>query len=176
VCALWGSKHGGANQAVVEMLQEIDANNIPVKDVIEKVKDKTNPIVLYGFGHRIYKTTDPRAVIARELCHEVLKNGNNKGDERLLEIAMELEDAALQDDYFKERKLYPNVDFYTGIIFHAIGIPTDYFTALFAMGRLPGWIAHYLEWKHDPYQKISRPRQLYTGPVNKTVVNIKDRS
>lgn len=175
VCALWGSKHGGANQAVLEMLQEIDQNNIPIKNIIEKIKDKKNPCVLYGFGHRVYKTIDPRAVIARKMCHEVLADGNNKGDERLLQIAMELEEVALKDEYFIERKLYPNVDFYTGIIFHALGIPTDFFTTLFAMGRLPGWIAHYLEWKHDPYQKISRPRQLYFGLKDRKVLNLKDR-
>jgi len=173
ICALWGSKHGGANQAVIEMLQRLISEDIPIDTFLSVIKDKNNPSVLYGFGHRVYKTYDPRAKIAKELCKEVLESTHT--NDPLLDKAIELEQAALKDQYFIDRNLYPNVDFYTGIIFHAMGIPTNMFTVLFAMGRLPGWIAHYLEWKHDPYQKISRPRQLYSGPVGKTVLPIDQR-
>lgn len=174
VCALWGPKHGGANQAVMQMLNTIINEKLPVGEVIEKAKDKSNPFRISGFGHRVYKTFDPRARIAKEMCNEMLKNGNAKSDV-LLETAMALEDAALHDDYFIERNLYPNVDFYTGIIFHMMGLPQSMFTVLFAMGRLPGWIAHYLEWRHDPYQKIGRPRQVYSGPEHKEVVPLHER-
>ncbi|MFA7107825.1 MAG: citrate synthase [Sphaerochaetaceae bacterium] len=173
ICALWGSKHGGANQAVIEMLQQLIYEDIPIDSFLSVIKDKNNPSVLYGFGHRIYKTYDPRAKIAKELCKEVLDSTHT--NDPLLDKAIELEQAALKDQYFIDRNLYPNVDFYTGIIFHAMGIPTNMFTVLFAMGRLPGWIAHYLEWKHDPYQKIARPRQLYNGPVGRTVLPIEKR-
>lgn len=173
VCALWGPKHGGANQAVMQMLNKIISDKTPVNEVIEKAKDKNDTFRLSGFGHRVYKTFDPRAKLAKKMCTEVL-NINSKHD-RLLDVAMELEEAALNDDYFKERNLYPNIDFYTGIIFHMMGIPQNMFTVLFAMGRLPGWIAHYLEWRHDPYQKIGRPRQVYNGPAAKKVIPLEDR-
>lgn len=172
-CALWGSKHGGANQAVLDMLTKILDEGWTVDAVIAKAKDKNDPFRLSGFGHRVYKTYDPRAKIAKRLCDEVL--GDTAKNDPLLKIAEELEERALSDDYFISRNLYPNVDFYTGITFHALGIPSSMFTVLFAMGRLPGWIAHYLEWKHDPYQKIGRPRQVYTGPVQKKVKPIEER-
>lgn len=173
ICALWGPRHGGANQAVIEMLEQIRDDGISVKQAVEKAKDKSDPFRLMGFGHRVYKTYDPRAKIARELCAEVLEDlGQSDG---LLDIAIELEQHALQDEYFIERNLYPNVDFYTGIIFRAMNIPTNMFTVMFALGRLPGWIAHYLEWNHDPYERIGRPRQLYTGPTARHVVPIDQR-
>ena len=173
ICALWGSKHGGANQAVIEMLENLINEKTPVQDFLNSIKDKGNSSVLYGFGHRVYKTYDPRAKLAKKLCKEVLDSTNT--NDPLLEKAMELEEFALKDSYFIERNLYPNVDFYTGIIFRAMGIPTNMFTVLFAMGRLPGWIAHYLEWKHDPYQKLARPRALYDGSLDKIVIPIDQR-
>ena len=172
-CALWGPKHGGANQAVMEMLNRIISEGLSVDQVIAMAKDKSSSFRLSGFGHRVYKTFDPRARIAKKMCQEVLAAQHK--EDRLLEIAMKLEEAALSDDYFIERNLYPNVDFYTGIIFHLMGIPQSMFTVLFAMGRLPGWIAHYLEWRHDPYQKIGRPRQVYSGPELKKVIPINER-
>ena len=172
-CALWGPKHGGANQAVMEMLNRIISEGLSVKDVVAMAKDKSSSFRLSGFGHRVYKTFDPRAKIAKRMCQEVLAAEHK--EDRLLEVAMGLEEAALKDDYFIERKLYPNVDFYTGIIFHIMGIPLSMFTVLFAMGRLPGWIAHWLEWRHDPYQKIGRPRQVYNGPELKKVIPINER-
>jgi citrate synthase len=172
-CALWGSKHGGANQAVLEMLTRIHEEGLSVRDVVQKAKDRNDPFRLSGFGHRVYKTYDPRAKIAKQICNEVL--GVENQDDPLLQIALELEQVALSDSYFIERNLYPNVDFYTGIIFHAMGIPESMFTVLFALGRLPGWISHWLEWRHDPYQKIGRPRQVYSGPQERIVVPIEDR-
>ena len=172
-CALWGPKHGGANQAVMEMLNRIISEGLSVDQVVAMAKDKSSSFRLSGFGHRVYKTFDPRARIAKKMCQEVLAAQHK--EDRLLEIAMKLEGAALSDDYFIERNLYPNVDFYTGIIFHLMGIPQSMFTVLFAMGRLPGWIAHYLEWRHDPYQKIGRPRQVYSGPELKKVIPINER-
>ena len=172
-CALWGPRHGGANQAVMEMLNRIVSEGLDVKDVVAMAKDKSSSFRLSGFGHRVYKTFDPRAKIAKRMCQEVLAAEHK--EDRLLEVAMGLEEAALKDDYFIERKLYPNVDFYTGIIFHIMGIPLSMFTVLFAMGRLPGWIAHWLEWRHDPYQKIGRPRQVYNGPELKKVIPINER-
>ena len=172
-CALWGSKHGGANQAVLEMLIKINNEGLSVEKVIEMAKDKDSNFRLSGFGHRIYKTYDPRAKIAKKLCEEIL--GADSQTDPLLQIAVELEKAALSDSYFIERNLYPNVDFYTGIIFHAMGIPESMFTVLFALGRLPGWIAHWLEWRHDPYQKIGRPRQVYSGPQVRKVQPLEDR-
>ena len=173
-CALWGSKHGGANQAVMDMLTRIKNEGLTIDSVIEKAKDKNDPFRLFGFGHRVYKTFDPRARIAKNICHEVMK-GTHIDSDPLLDIAMELEERATHDDYFLERNLYPNVDFYTGITFHMMGIPVSMFTVLFAMGRLPGWIAHYLEWRHDPYQKIGRPRQVYSGPEARHVIPIAKR-
>lgn len=172
-CALWGSKHGGANQAVMDMLNRMLSEKISPERIIEKAKDKDDPFRLSGFGHRVYKTFDPRARIAKELCKQVISTTKNQ--DPLLDIAMELEEKATHDDYFVERHLYPNVDFYTGITFHAMGIPVSMFTVLFAMGRLPGWIAHYLEWKHDPYQKIGRPRQVYTGVESREVLPLEER-
>lgn len=172
-CALWGSKHGGANQAVMDMLNRMLSEKISPERIIEKAKDKDDPFRLSGFGHRVYKTFDPRARIAKELCKQVISTSKNQ--DPLLDIAMELEEKATHDDYFVERHLYPNVDFYTGITFHAMGIPVSMFTVLFAMGRLPGWIAHYLEWKHDPYQKIGRPRQVYTGVESREVLPLEER-
>jgi len=173
VCALWGSKHGGANQAVMQMLEGIYNHGMSVEDVIRKSKDKNDSFRLYGFGHRVYKTYDPRAKIAKGICTKVL--GDGFGNDPLLQIALELEQAALKDSYFIERHLYPNVDFYTGLIFHAMGIPENMFTVLFAMGRLPGWIAHWLEWRHDPYQKLGRPRQVYNGPQERKVKPLAER-
>ncbi len=172
-CALWGPKHGGANQAVMAMLEKIINEGLSVDDVVSMAKDKSSSFRLAGFGHRVYKTFDPRAKIAKRMCQEVLAAAHK--EDRLLETAMKLEERALSDDYFIERHLYPNVDFYTGIIFHLMGIPQSMFTVLFAMGRLPGWIAHYLEWRHDPYQKIGRPRQVYSGPELKKVIPINER-
>jgi citrate synthase len=172
-CALWGKKHGGANQAVLEMLEKIKNEGWSIEEVISKSKDKNDDFRLSGFGHRVYKTYDPRAKIAKKLCREVLGEDANK--DPLLNIALELEEKALKDPYFIEKNLYPNVDFYTGIIFHYMGIPSSMFTVMFALGRLPGWIAHYLEWNKDPYQKIGRPRQVYTGLNLRTVVPIDQR-
>lgn len=172
-CALWGKKHGGANQAVLEMLEKINSEGWTIEEVIEKAKDKNDDFRLSGFGHRVYKTYDPRAKIAKKLCRDVL--GDDASNDPLLNIALQLEEKALSDSYFIDRNLYPNVDFYTGIIFHYMGIPSSMFTVMFALGRLPGWIAHYLEWKKDPYQKIGRPRQVYTGPSHRKVVPLEER-
>ena len=161
VNALWGHLHGGANQAVVEMLEEIRRSGISVKDFVEKVKRKENGIKLMGFGHRVYRNFDPRSKILRDAAQKVLKK-QGQSDE-LLNIAQELADIALKDDYFIERKLYPNVDFYSGIIFKAIGIPLNMFTVMFAIGRMPGWIANWKEIHDNPKQKIYRPRQIYIG-------------
>lgn len=158
--ALSGPLHGGANQAVLEMLEEIHANGGDATDFMNRVKNKEPGVKLMGFGHRVYKNYDPRAAIVKESAHEILEH---LGGDHLLDLAMKLEEIALADDYFISRKLYPNVDFYTGLIYRAMGFPTDFFTVLFAMGRLPGWIAHYLEQVNDPTAKINRPRQIYTG-------------
>jgi citrate synthase len=161
IASLWGPAHGGANEAVLNMLQEIgDKKNIP--EFIARAKDKDDPFRLMGFGHRVYKNFDPRAKAMQETCHEVLGE-LGVTYEPLLELAMELERIALEDEYFVERKLYPNVDFYSGIIFRAMGIPTSMFTVLFAVARTVGWIAQWNEMIEDPNQKIGRPRQLYTG-------------
>ena len=172
-CALSGNKHGGANQEVMLMLMQIYNEGLTIDEVIKKAKDKDDPFRLSGFGHRIYKTYDPRAKIAKRLCQQIIETEGTL--DPLLKIAMQLEEVALSDPYFIERNLYPNVDFYTGIIFHAMGIPESMFTVLFAMGRLPGWIAHWLEWRHDPYQKIGRPRQVYSGPHVRKVSPLEDR-
>ena len=161
IACLWGAAHGGANEAVLNMLEKIgDVSRIP--EFIAKAKDKNDPFRLMGFGHRVYKNYDPRATLMRETCHEVL-NELDLHDMKLFKLAVELERIALEDDYFIEKKLYPNVDFYSGIVLHALGIPTNMFTAMFAMGRTVGWIAHWDEMIADPEQKIGRPRQLYTG-------------
>jgi len=161
VCALWGPLHGGANVAVIEMLEEIRRGGMTVDDCIRMAKDKSNPFRLSGFGHRIYRNYDPRAKMLQEVCDKVLKK--LRRTDPLLDIARELEEKALADPYFIERKLYPNVDFYSGIIFRAIGIPADMFTVMFTIGRLPGWIAHWKEQHDAPGAKIGRPRQVYTG-------------
>jgi citrate synthase len=160
VAALWGPAHGGANEAVLEMLKEIGTPG-NVGSAIAKAKDKNSGFRLMGFGHRVYKNFDPRAKIIREMCHQVLAElGVN---DPLLEVAMKLEEAALQDEYFIQRKLYPNVDFYSGIIYKALNIPTEMFTVMFAIARTAGWVAHWLEQQNDPENKIGRPRQIYTG-------------
>jgi citrate synthase len=161
VCALWGHLHGGANQAVVEMLEDIRKSHSSVKDFVEKVKRKENGIKLMGFGHRVYKNYDPRSKILRDIAQKVLQKQGYSDD--LLNIAQELADIALHDDYFIQRKLYPNVDFYSGIILKAIGIPLNMFTVMFAIGRMPGWIANWKEIHDNPKQKIYRPRQIYIG-------------
>lgn len=161
VNALWGPKHGGANMAVVEMLQRIHADNVSVSQYIDKAKDRTSGVRLMGFGHRIYRSFDPRAQILKEAAHSLLESMNIK--DPLLDIAQQVEETALADDYFRERQLYPNVDFYSGIILRAIGIPTDMFTVLFSIGRTPGWIAQWKEIHDNPAQRIYRPRQLYVG-------------
>ena len=173
ICALWGPLHGGANQEVIEMLQMIQREGGNVDKAIAHAKDKTNPRRLMGFGHRIYKTFDPRAGIVKSICREVLARTGTR--DPLLDLAMELESKALADPYFIERKLYPNVDFYTGIAYRAMGFPSDMFTVLFALGRLPGWIAQWQELKRDPHQRINRPMQLYTGEMHPTFVPIDRR-
>lgn len=173
IASLWGPAHGGANEAVIKMLQEIKTvDRIP--EFIKRAKDKDDPFRLMGFGHRVYKNYDPRATVLRKTCHEVLKE-LGKQDEPLLKIAMELEKIALSDPYFIERKLYPNVDFYSGIIYRAMGIPTKMFTAMFAIARTVGWVAQWKEMIEDPEQKIGRPRQLYTGPTERKYVPITKR-
>ena len=163
ICALWGPLHGGANQAVMEMLEGIRKNGLELEQVVTQAKDKNSGFRLMGFGHRVYKTYDPRARIAKKSCDEFLANLGIK--EPLVDIAMGLEAHALADEYFIKRNLYPNVDFYTGIVYRAMGIPTDMFTVLFALGRLPGWLSHVVEFAKDPERRISRPRQIYTGPT-----------
>ncbi|WP_442866919.1 citrate synthase [Actinomyces sp. B33] len=168
VGALAGPLHGGANEAVLRMLHQIRDTGEPVQSFVDKVKNKVEGARLMGFGHRVYKNYDPRAAIVKETAHDVLAR-LGKRDE-LLDIAMELEEIALSDDYFKERRLYPNVDFYTGLIYSAMGFTTKMFTPLFALGRLPGWIAQYVEMAHDPATKIGRPRQVYVGEVERDYV------
>jgi citrate synthase len=162
ICALWGPLHGGANQMVVEMLEKMYTQNIDAKTIMEKAKSKESNFRLYGFGHRVYKSYDPRATVIKKVCDDVLRT--LKIQDPLLDIAKELEEIALRDDYFVSRHLYPNVDFYSGIIYRALGIPNEMFTVLFAIGRLPGWIAQWKEARENPRFKIQRPRQIYTGP------------
>ncbi|WP_418345392.1 citrate synthase [Rhodococcus pyridinivorans] len=171
--ALWGPLHGGANQAVLEMLDGIHKSDGDVKDFVRKVKNKEDGVKLMGFGHRVYRNYDPRAAIVKKTADRILKK-LGAGDE-LLEIAMKLEEAALTDDYFIERKLYPNVDFYTGLIYRAMGFPDRMFTVLFALGRLPGWIAHWREMHSDPTLKIGRPRQIYTGYTERPYTSLEER-
>ena len=161
VCALWGPLHGGANVEVVQMLERIHAGGLSPKECIEAAKDKTNPFRLFGFGHRVYKNYDPRAKTLHECCDRVFAKLNRQ--DPLLDIARKLEELALEDPYFVDRKLYPNVDFYSGILLRAIGLPTNMFTVCFAIGRLPGWIAQWREQHGDPTTRITRPRQVYTG-------------
>ncbi|MCF8568853.1 citrate synthase [Gordonia sp. HY002] len=171
--ALWGPLHGGANQAVLEMLEEIRASGGDTKAFMDKVKNKEDGVKLMGFGHRVYKNYDPRAAIVKETADQILASLGV--EDELLDIAKGLEEVALSDDYFIERKLYPNVDFYTGVIYRAMGFPTRMFTVLFALGRLPGWIAHWREMHNDPTTKIGRPRQLYTGYTERDYVAMGDR-
>jgi citrate synthase len=173
VCALWGPLHGGANQAVLEMLEEIHAEGDDGSKFLSEVKNKVGKRRLMGFGHRVYKNFDPRAVIIKEQCDKVLAQ-LHKSDP-LLDIAKKLEEIALNDDYFISRKLYPNVDFYSGIIMRAIGIPMDMFTVMFAIGRMPGWIANFKEVMEDPDSRIARPRQIYTGPISRTYIPREER-
>ncbi len=161
VNALWGPLHGGANQAVIEMLERIEAEGLDGKSFLNRAKDKGDTTRLMGFGHRVYKNFDPRAKLIKKACDDVLNKLGVKS--KRLEIAKQLEEQALKDDYFVSRKLYPNVDFYSGIIYEALGIPVGMFTVLFAMGRLPGWISHWREMHKDPATKIGRPRQIYQG-------------
>lgn len=163
ICALWGPRHGGANQEVLEMLHSISDSGMSVKQVVQKSKEKHSNFRLSGFGHRVYKNYDPRAKIIKKATHEVLNKLGVK--DPLLDIAIELEEAALKDDFFVERKLYPNVDFYSGIIYRALGIPVNMFTVMFGMGRLPGWIAQWKEMIESADMKIGRPRQVYVGPT-----------
>ncbi|MGH7282880.1 MAG: citrate/2-methylcitrate synthase, partial [Polyangiaceae bacterium] len=163
ICALWGPLHGGANQEVIEMLESIRRDGGDVSKYVALAKDKNSSFRLMGFGHRVYKNFDPRAKIIKTCADQVL--GKKGIKDPLLDIAKRLEEAALKDSYFVERKLYPNVDFYSGIIYRALGFPTNMFTVLFALGRLPGWIAHWKEMMDDPTTKIGRPRQIYTGPT-----------
>ena len=163
VCALWGPLHGGANQAVINMLSELRKSGDSIDRFVERVKNREEGVRLMGFGHRVYKNFDPRATLIRKACDRVLDKLGI--DDPLLDLAMQLEARARSDDYFIERKLYPNVDFYSGIIMRAIGIPVNMFTVMFAIGRLPGWIAHWREVHTNPDARIDRPRQIYTGPT-----------
>lgn len=173
ILALWGPLHGGANQQVVEMLQQIHEDKAGISKYIEKAKNQDSSFRLMGFGHRVYKNFDPRAKILKVACDKLLnKLGTN---DPLLEIALELEETALTDDYFIERKLYPTLDFYTGIMYRAIGIPLNMFTVMFALGRVPGWIAQWKEMHEDPKQKIARPRQLFTGDTRRSYTTITER-
>jgi citrate synthase len=161
VSALWGPLHGGANVEVINMLERIHRGGLSPEQCIRDAKDKGNPFRLFGFGHRVYRNFDPRAKILKSLCEKVL--ANRRHQDPLLDIARKLEDLALADPYFIERKLYPNVDFYSGILLRGMGIPTNMFTVIFAIGRLAGWIAHWKEQHDDPHSRILRPRQVFTG-------------
>ena len=173
IAALWGPAHGGANEAVLNMLNQIgDVSQVP--KYLEKAKDKNDPFRLMGFGHRVYKNFDPRAKIIRGYCHEVLEHYGMQNN-KLFELALELERIALEDDYFVERKLYPNVDFYSGIIYQALGIPVNMFTPMFAIARTVGWAAHWSEMMADPGMRIARPRQVYTGYKLRDYVDINNR-
>jgi citrate synthase len=171
--ALWGPLHGGANQAVLEMLEKIRAGDDDVQTFVKKVKNREDGVKLMGFGHRVYKNYDPRARIVKEQADKIL--GKLGGDDELLDIAKQLEEIALTDDFFIERKLYPNVDYYTGVIYRAMGFPTRMFTVLFALGRLPGWIAHWREMHDEGSSKIGRPRQIYTGYTERDYAPIDGR-
>jgi len=173
IAALWGPLHGGANQAVIEMLSNIQMNGGNIDKVVERAKDKKDPFRLMGFGHRVYKTYDPRAKIMKKMCDTLLPKLTI--NDPLLDIAKKLEETACKDDYFIEHNLYPNVDFYSGIVLRAIGIPTNMFTVMFAIGRLPGWIAQWKESMYDPNWKLSRPRQIYIGPKETEFIPIDKR-
>lgn len=174
ICALWGPRHGGANQEVIEMLEQMRSEGGNVKKYIELAKDKNSKFRLMGFGHRVYKNFDPRAKIIKAACDKLLKK--MKSSDPLLDLARDLEEAALNDSYFQEKKLYPNVDFYSGIIYKAMGIPVPAFPVMFALGRLPGWLAHAREYTEDPKNKIGRPRQVYIGETLHDYVPIEKRS
>jgi citrate synthase len=173
ISALWGPLHGGANQEVIEMLERIEAEGGDVKAFVSRVKSKQESTRLMGFGHRVYKNYDPRAQILKKACAGVLDKLGVRT--RQLEIAMKLEEIALKDEYFISRKLYPNVDFYSGIIYKAMGIPVNMFTVMFAIGRMPGWVAQWLEMRYDPATRIARPRQIYTGPAQRVYVPMERR-
>ena len=168
IASLWGPAHGGANEACLTMLEEIGSVD-RIEEYVAKAKDKSDPFRLMGFGHRVYKNHDPRATVMRETCHEVLSELNI--DDPLLDVAMELERIALEDPYFIEKKLYPNVDFYSGIVMRAMGIPVSMFTVIFALSRTVGWISHWKEMLGQPGHKIGRPRQLYTGAAARDFVS-----
>src|SRR5690606_35028173 len=173
ICALWGPRHGGANQEVIQMLETIQADGGDVNKYVKLAKDKATGFRLMGFGHRVYKNFDPRALLIKKAADSVLKKlGVN---DPLLDTAKRLEEVALEDPYFKERNLYPNVDFYSGIIYRALGFPSNMFTVLFALGRLPGWIAQWKEMNEDPKGRIGRPRQIYTGHTERDYIPIDQR-
>ncbi len=173
ISALWGPRHGGANQEVIRMLEAIEMEGLSAQEFVDRAKDRKDTSRLVGFGHRVYKNYDPRALIIKQAASDVFERLGVES--RLLEIAVDLERIALEDDYFIERKLYPNVDFYSGIIFRALGIPIHIFTAIFAMGRMPGWIAQWSEYHSEPGNAIYRPRQIYTGPRERSYVAIDQR-
>jgi len=173
IAALWGPLHGGANQAVIEMLQEINENGGDVTRAVERAKDRSDSYRLMGFGHRVYKTYDPRAKIMKKMCDKIL--GKLQISDPLLDISQKLEEVALKDEYFIDHHLYPNVDFYSGILLRAMGIPTNMFTVMFAIGRLPGWISQWKESIDDPHWKVSRPRQIYMGATETEYVPIQKR-
>lgn len=176
IASLWGPAHGGANEAVIRMLMEINESGKGVMHYVDKAKDKNDRFRLMGFGHRVYKNYDPRARIIREICHDLLeKLGEDNPYQELFNTAMELEKIALEDEYFKKRNLYPNVDFYSGIILLAMGIPLNMFTVIFALARTVGWITHWDEMMQDPESRIGRPRQLYTGELEKAYTDIENR-
>ncbi len=177
IASLWGPAHGGANEAVIRMLTDINESGKPLSYFIDRAKDKNDRFRLMGFGHRVYKNYDPRAKIIREICHNMLEQGacKNPTHQKLLDTAMELEQVALNDDYFKSRNLYPNVDFYSGIIFLGMGIPLNMFTVLFAVGRTVGWVSQWNEMMADKQSKIGRPRQLYTGSTTRDYKAINER-
>jgi citrate synthase len=173
ISALWGPLHGGANEACVNMLEKIIEDGGDVQKFVDMAQDKKSGFRLMGFGHRVYKNYDPRATIIKSACDKLL--AKLKLDDPLFDVAQKLEEVALNDPYFVEKKLYPNVDFYSGVIYRAIGIPQQMFTVLFALGRLPGWIAHWVEMHRSPSKRICRPRQVYTGPTIRDYVPISDR-
>jgi citrate synthase len=174
ISALWGPLHGGANQAVIDMLERIHRHGGDIQKFIDKAKDKKSSFRLSGFGHRVYKNFDPRANIIKKMCSHLLEA--EAAEQPLLDIALRLEEAVLKDEYFISRKLYPNVDFYSGLVYKALGFPTNMFTVLFAIGRMPGWIAHWKEMVQNPKAKIGRPRQIYTGSKCRKYVPIEQRS
>ena len=174
ISALWGPAHGGANEAVINMLEEI-RDSSRIRRFVDRAKDRNDPFRLMGFGHRVYKNYDPRATIIREMCHRVLEQLGRSEDGPLFELALELEQIALKDEYFIEKNLYPNVDFYSGIIYQALGIPKSMFTVMFAIARTVGWVSHWREMVRDPESRIGRPRQLYIGPGQRDYVAVGER-